>query len=65
MTKKFQTHGYKLPKTPFMGEMMICKDCGKRQKSDPTIESGWTVLEVDGKFYYFCPTCFGKMIGTK
>jgi hypothetical protein len=44
----------------FGGEMMRCKLCGKTQKSDPKVESGWTAVTIDGHRYYFCPECFGN-----
>lgn len=46
---------------PFMGEMMECCMCGKTQQSDPNIESGWTVLEVDNEPFYVCPKHLGKI----
>lgn len=41
----------------FRGEMMTCIMCGKQEKSDPRVESDWTVIEMpdDGKAYYVCP----------
>lgn len=39
----------------FMGEMMTCAICGLQQKSDPQVESGWTVVELDQVPYYVCP----------
>jgi hypothetical protein len=44
----------------FQGEMMICKNCGRMQKSDPAVSSQWTAVVVDGKVIYFCPACFGN-----
>ena len=44
----------------FIGEMMTCGGCGKVEKSDPHVESNWTVVELDGKPIYFCPVCFGN-----
>jgi hypothetical protein len=47
------------PKHPFQGEVMLCDVCGFMQDSDPTVESGWYLLIVDGKEQYVCPRCFG------
>lgn len=46
----------------FDGEMMICKHCGRMQKSDPNVSSQWTAvtIEGEGKTIYFCPACFGN-----
>lgn len=44
----------------FMGEMMECAICGKRQKSDLDVESGWTVIELDNVAYYVCPSHIGN-----
>jgi hypothetical protein len=49
------TSGKKIPGLKFQGEMMTCVMCGKEEKSDPKVESGWTCVEVDGKGYYVCP----------
>lgn len=43
----------------FQGEMMTCASCGRQQKSDPHVESNWTVIVADGKPIYVCPVCFG------
>jgi hypothetical protein len=44
---------------PFGGEMMVCKSCGKEQKSDPKVESGWTAIQADNeKPIYICPDCW-------
>ena len=42
----------------FQGEVMHCDKCGWKYKSDPKVESQWTVVEVDGKLIYICPHCF-------
>jgi hypothetical protein len=42
----------------FMGEQMTCIMCGKQEKSDPTVESQWRCIEVDGDGYYACPAHF-------
>lgn len=45
----------------FMGELMICANCKRRQKSNPNIQSGWTVFERDGAAVYVCPECFASV----
>lgn len=45
----------------FQGEMMTCAHCGKQLKSDPNVDSNWTVAVIDGKAVYFCPVCFWKV----
>ena len=47
------------PKHPFQGEVMLCGTCGFLQESDPTVESGWYLLVLDGQKQYVCPRCFG------
>lgn len=49
----------------FQGEMMTCKLCGKTQRSNPKVESGWTALQMgyeSGKqiIVYICPQCWAK-----
>lgn len=60
--KTIHTGGKTLAGKPFMGEMMTCAGCRKMRKSDPKIESGWTLLAVDGKKIYLCPQCFSNWI---
>lgn len=46
----------------FQGEIMVCANCGRCVQSDPKIESGWTVLEIDQlEPIYICPACFGSL----
>lgn len=43
---------------PMMGEMMECAICGRKQKSDPKIYSGWRCGGLDrlaGFRLYYCP----------
>jgi len=40
---------------PFSGELMTCALCGRQEKSDPGIESGWRAIQMDGRVYYVCP----------
>lgn len=48
----------------FRGEMMICKLCGKAQRSNPKKSSDWTVIQADEIVIYICPKCwFSKMGG--
>jgi len=47
----------------FIGEMMTCKLCKRKQQSHIEVESGWTVIEADGVAYYFCPRCWHGMAG--
>lgn len=58
--KTIRTGGKKTPGLLFQGEMMKCAVCGKEQKSDFKIESGWTAITVDSAVYYFCPNCFSR-----
>jgi hypothetical protein len=54
------------PGSPFHGEMMTCHLCGKQQKSDPEIESGWTLVTLYGNFeVYICPDELGGLNATK
>lgn len=39
----------------FQGEMMHCALCGKTQRSDPAVESGWTYIEYADQGGYVCP----------
>lgn len=57
-----RTGGAPTPGLPFQGEMMTCESCRKTQKSNPTVESGWTTVDVDGKRFYFCPACFERLM---
>lgn len=43
----------------FTTEMMTCEHCHWTYKADPKVESQWTVVEVDGKLLYYCPSCWG------
>jgi len=43
----------------FTGELMKCEHCGWQYKSDSSVESYWTVAQVDDKLIYFCPNCWG------
>ena len=38
----------------FCGELMTCCMCGDKRQSDPGAESGWRVIECDGRPYYVC-----------
>lgn len=49
--------------TPFQGEMMVCYDCGKKQWSNPHVESNWTAIDIDDERIFICPKCWGKMNG--
>jgi len=44
-------------KLPFTGEMMTCALCARQQQSDPHVESGWTIIALDGVLHYVCPDC--------
>lgn len=63
--KTIHTHGKKVTGMPFMGELMICSLCGKREKSDPKKESQWTALSVEGQLFYICPECWHQNTGVK
>jgi len=46
--------------------MMVCAGCGKQQKSDPAVESGWTAVQVENERpQYICPDCWQKGLFTK
>lgn len=38
----------------FQGEMMTCDLCGRQERSDPQVESGWTVVELNDGHFYIC-----------
>jgi len=42
----------------FQGEDMICIMCDQHKKSDPSISSNWTLLEIDEFLFYVCDHCF-------
>jgi hypothetical protein len=42
----------------FSTEVMVCQNCGKKQRADPHIESQWNHIEVDGIGFYLCPQCW-------
>lgn len=42
---------------PFQGEEMRCCMCGRKQTSDPKVESQWSYIEADGFGAYVCPAC--------
>lgn len=45
-----------MAKLPFHGELMTCCMCDKQQKSDPKVESDWTLITMpEGDSYYVCP----------
>jgi hypothetical protein len=53
---RIYTGGETINGMKFMGETMTCIMCGKQQPSDPTVESGWTFISIDGKTgSYVCP----------
>jgi hypothetical protein len=39
----------------FRGERMTCTFCGATRYSDPGVELGWRVVEVNGRPRYVCP----------
>lgn len=41
----------------FMGEMMECVMCSKQKRSNPNVESNWTLIQVDSQGFYVCPRC--------
>jgi hypothetical protein len=52
----------------FQGEMMNCRVCGKRKRSDPRVESNWTALEIIDppvEIVYYCPKCWNKLMKTE
>ena len=52
------------PTQPFQGETMACRLCAATHRSDPEVESGWTLIELDGRGYYVCPTHFPDGLAT-
>lgn len=58
--KRINTGGKAVKGLPFMGEVMICAICKRQQKSDPKVESGWTLIQMDDVKKYVCPSCFGN-----
>lgn len=48
------------PTKRFMGEMMNCEGCKKREKSSKKRESNWTYIQFDEHEFYLCPKCFDK-----
>jgi len=52
-------------KTPFMGEMMNCALCSAKEKSDPSTESDWRLIELEGVGYYVCRKHFPEDRGGK
>lgn len=59
--KRHNTGGKRVNGLPFMGEIMECAKCHKKKKSDPKVESGWTMIQMDETKTYICPNCFGNM----
>jgi hypothetical protein len=63
---KIETGGRKVPGLPFQGETMTCALCDAQQQSDPTMprtaavpnESGWRMIQLDGRQHYVCPQHF-------
>lgn len=47
-------------KLPFMGEMMTCVLCGKKETSDPEKKSNWRAVDFDGERFYACPQEFPR-----
>lgn len=53
------SHAHARTSTPrFVGETMTCTVCGRQERSDPSVESDWRCIEVDGQGYYVCPNEF-------
>ena len=50
---------------PFSGEEMTCVMCNKKQKSDPNVESNWTLITIGDVSHYVCPRHFEKCITKK
>lgn len=46
------------PKHPFDGQVMTCQNCGRKERSNPRIESQWNHIEIDGIGFYICPQCW-------
>jgi hypothetical protein len=51
----------------FMGEVMECCMCKRKQHSNYHTSSQWTAIEdVDsGEIKYFCPDCFARLLKVK
>ena len=56
--KTIHTGGQQTRGLPFQGEMMTCTFCGQQKKSDPKIESGWTMIQADEVAVTICTTCW-------
>lgn len=40
---------------PFTGELMSCVICGRQERSNPRVSSGWRMLQLDEHGFYVCP----------
>lgn len=48
----------KIDLTIFQNEMMVCSECGFKQRANPEISSGWYFLQIEGETSkYVCPAC--------
>ncbi len=43
---------------PFLGEMMTCVMCNRRERSDPNLNSQSRAVTIGGQRYYACPKEF-------
>jgi hypothetical protein len=43
------------PSVPFTGELMVCVVCGQTEHSDPTKNTDWRAIDLDGQRAYACP----------
>jgi len=43
---------------PFMGETMTCSLCARVKQSDPSVESNWRIIELNGQKFYVCTKHF-------
>ena len=56
--KQAERQQQKAASQPFAGELMDCALCDAQHRSDPHVESGWTIIPLDGVNYYICPKHF-------
>lgn len=43
---------------PFDGQVMTCKNCGRKERSSPYKSSDWNHIEIEGVGFYICPQCW-------
>ena len=56
--KRAERQQQKAANPPFAGELMNCALCDAQHQSDPHVENGWTMIQLDGTNHYICPKHF-------